>query len=599
MTKEKVDIVEEFVIKDKVLQQYIGSSETVVIPDGINVIGAGAFCKNKTLREIIMPDSVTCVENWAFSSCTALRKVAFSKRLRITGIYAFSGCTSLEDVELPQSLASVNYGAFKGCTSLKKVTISEGTKRISIGAFAKCTALREIEIPDSMKEIKRYAFSKCSNLKRVTFHTKKACRIDINSFYKTAEGLSFSWPNQTVYRKEMEDGFCVQGDCLKGYFGNAERIRIPEKVREIAPYAFSDNRCIKHVEVPGNVKAVGKSAFAFMQELLSIAFEGVTDLGESCFWASMKLEKLMLPSCLKTVGNDCFGNTHSLSDIDLSHTEAELLGRIAPMSKGLMRFRFPKKTRTIPFCAFYCCSALTDVVIPETVEEIAKNAFYSCKSLVTVIIPSGVKCLHLNVFDSCDALKEIVMQSRETEIAGRTDEFCTAAAHYADEPRIRQAVIFMGIQGSGKTYYYNWHFKGKFEHVNLDTLQTRKKERAFLENCINQGMDFVVDNTNPTREDREYYIRTAKQAGYRIIGYYFESKLRDCIDRNNQRSGKARIPEKAIAATSNKLEIPSWDEGFDELYYVEHHGSNVTLGSNPMLKRDWKAPSEVNERGEG
>jgi hypothetical protein len=47
-----------------------------------------------------------------------------------------------------------------------------------------------------------------------------------------------------------------------------------------------------------------------------------------------------------------------------------------------------------------------------------------------------------------------------------------------------------------------------------------------------------------------------------------QSKLQDCIGRNEQREGKARIPKKAIAFTSNKLEIPDYSEGFDELYFV-------------------------------
>ena len=67
-----------------------------------------------------------------------------------------------------------------------------------------------------------------------------------------------------------------------------------------------------------------------------------------------------------------------------------------------------------------------------------------------------------------------------------------------------------------------------------------------------------------------------------MIGYFFESKLQDCIRRNDLRTGKEKIPAKAIAATSNKLEIPSKDEGFDELYFVERSGSTV------MLKRDWR-----------
>ena len=57
--------------------------------------------------------------------------------------------------------------------------------------------------------------------------------------------------------------------------------------------------------------------------------------------------------------------------------------------------------------------------------------------------------------------------------------------------------------------------------------------------------------------------------GYRVVGYFMQSKLQECVARNNQREGKAKVPAKAIAATSNRLQIPSYQEGFDELYFVK------------------------------
>lgn len=148
--------------------------------------------------------------------------------------------------------------------------------------------------------------------------------------------------------------------------------------------------------------------------------------------------------------------------------------------------------------------------------------------------------------------------------------------------REKQAVIFMGIQGSGKSYYYGQQFAGKYVHINLDELHTRNKENLLLQSCIDKGLDFVIDNTNPTKAERAIYISMAKAAGYRVIGYFFESRLQDCIKRNEQRTGKAKIPAMSIAATSNKLEMPSRDEGFDELYFVGR------CGETDMIKKEWR-----------
>ena len=142
---------------------------------------------------------------------------------------------------------------------------------------------------------------------------------------------------------------------------------------------------------------------------------------------------------------------------------------------------------------------------------------------------------------------------------------------------MKTAVIMMGIQGSGKSEFCRRYLNNEFVRINLDTLRTRNKEKVLLQECIETGRDFVVDNTNPTRSDRARYIEPAKDAGYRVVGYFMESKVRDCIARNNLREGKERIPPQAIAATSNKLQLPSLEEGFDELYFVANDGEDMTV----------------------
>ena len=138
-------------------------------------------------------------------------------------------------------------------------------------------------------------------------------------------------------------------------------------------------------------------------------------------------------------------------------------------------------------------------------------------------------------------------------------------------------VIMMGLQGSGKSTFYAKHLAGDYVRVNLDTLKTRYREGLLIDECLREGKSFAVDNTNPTRADRARYISRAQENGYHVIGYFMESKIKDCIARNAQREGKARVPDNAIAATSNRLEIPSFEEGFGELYFVKNDGKSMII----------------------
>ena len=141
----------------------------------------------------------------------------------------------------------------------------------------------------------------------------------------------------------------------------------------------------------------------------------------------------------------------------------------------------------------------------------------------------------------------------------------------------KTVAILMGVQGSGKSTFYATALADRFVRVNLDTLKTRHRERLLIEECLTEGRSYAVDNTNPTRADRERYIPQAREAGYRIIGYWIQTKQDICLQRNALREGKARVPDVAIYATSRKFEEPSYDEDFDELYIVKNDGTLTEL----------------------
>jgi predicted kinase len=131
-----------------------------------------------------------------------------------------------------------------------------------------------------------------------------------------------------------------------------------------------------------------------------------------------------------------------------------------------------------------------------------------------------------------------------------------------------EAIIFVGIQASGKSTFYRERFFDTHLRINLDMLKTRYREQLILRACILAKQPFVVDNTNPSVEERARYIRSARAGGFRVVGYYFGSRVREALARNSDREGKERIPEKGILGTYKRLRVPSLEEGFELLNYV-------------------------------
>jgi predicted kinase len=130
-----------------------------------------------------------------------------------------------------------------------------------------------------------------------------------------------------------------------------------------------------------------------------------------------------------------------------------------------------------------------------------------------------------------------------------------------------EAIILIGIQGSGKTTFCE-RFFDTHVRISLDLVKTRNRERALLATCVRTGQKFVIDNTNLTVAERAVYVIAAKRAGFRVKAYFFEPSLRLALKRNAQRSGRAAIPVAGVIATLKRLQRPDLSEGFDDLYTV-------------------------------
>ncbi|KAB2929794.1 MAG: AAA family ATPase [Leptonema illini] len=131
-----------------------------------------------------------------------------------------------------------------------------------------------------------------------------------------------------------------------------------------------------------------------------------------------------------------------------------------------------------------------------------------------------------------------------------------------------EVVIFIGIQATGKTSFYQERYSRSHVHITLDMLKTRNRENILYQACLTAKQPVVVDNTNPGKEDRRRYIEPARLAGFRVAGCYFESKTNDALQRNERRDPDLFVPVRGLLGTRNRLVIPDYSEGFDELFYV-------------------------------
>ena len=137
-----------------------------------------------------------------------------------------------------------------------------------------------------------------------------------------------------------------------------------------------------------------------------------------------------------------------------------------------------------------------------------------------------------------------------------------------------QVAIFIGLQGAGKSTFYRTHLAATHLHISKDNFRhaknRNKRQQALLREALVQGTSAAIDNTNASIADRVPLLELAREFGAYIVAYYFAPELAACMKRNQTREGIARVPDIALYVTRNKLQPPSLDEGFDQVFYVRN-----------------------------
>jgi predicted kinase len=124
-----------------------------------------------------------------------------------------------------------------------------------------------------------------------------------------------------------------------------------------------------------------------------------------------------------------------------------------------------------------------------------------------------------------------------------------------------EILLFVGLQASGKTSFYRAHFAATHAHVSRDNFPNSRnpsrRQLVLIEEALRAGRPVVLDNTNPTPEDRAPVLALARTLGVPVVGYFFESQLADCKARNQGRQGIARVPDVALHATASGWTAPA------------------------------------------
>ena len=438
----------------------------ITIPDSVTSIDNSAFFGCSSLTSVTIPDSVTSIGEDAFYYCTSLTSVTIPNSVTSISDRAFRGCSSLTRITIPDSVTSIGSNAFNGCpieyasapafafgyigkNNLKTAIITSGDSIVE-KAFYGCDSLTSITIPDSVTSISNSAFYNCTSLKSITI-PDSVTGISNSAFencpieYASAPAFAFGY----IGKNNLKTAIITSGDSIDNSafkeITSLTIVTIGNGVKSIGYRTFFGCKSLISVTIPDSVTSIGDEAFQYCYSLTSITIsDSVTSIGDEAFSGCYKLVEVINKSNLNITkhssDNGAVGyyalnvKTDGQSDIVnkndyLFYTYGGinyLLGYVGNDTNLNLPENFNGENYEVYNCAFWPCTSLTSVTIPDSVTSIGNSAFWYCTSLTSVTIGNGVTSIGYIAFWACTSLTSITIGNSVTSIGNSAFSHCSS-----------------------------------------------------------------------------------------------------------------------------------------------------------------------------
>lgn len=405
------------------------------------------------IKTLTVEEGITSIYSWAFDECENLTSVSLPEGLLTIEGGAFGHCRSLTDIQIPDTVTTIGHQAFIFCDSLTEVTVPAGVHTIDFQPFGWCTNLQAIYVDPANPYF--------SNDEAGVLYDKDKTVL-IQAPAKLAGSYTIADTTQTVMQRAFIE--CIQ----------LTEVKIPGSVLDIEEEAFQGCYNMKSVSMAEGLVSVGNHAFAMCHALENVTFPStLTTLGERAFYMCHAFTEVRIHENMETVGDGAFAMSESLEFIHVAEDNPNYCNDVYGVlyskdmteliqAPGQMagQYRAEENTIAIKADAFYGCTNLTRLILPESVRSMGENAMQFCTALNEICFLGSAPYMGGGVFYQTAASAyypyenetwtDSVLQDYGGDIRWMAFGKCGDSAYWA----YGKANQELEITGAGSTYAY-------------------------------------------------------------------------------------------------------------------------------------------------
>ena len=267
-------------------------------------------------------------------------------------------------------------------------------------------------------------------------------------------------PENLVAGATFNDGVTLTWDELKSTDNGTKYGYNASKVTDntIGYRAFRDCTSLKKIVIPGNITDIDYYAFngcSNLENIFVMDENSTYHASNNCLIKTV--DKVLVAGCknsvipsdgsVTSIGYYAFYNCTSLTNITIpdSVTSIGMYAFYRCTSLVSVNFGEHSQVTEIEWHTFYGCTALTSISIPNSVVTIDRAAFYGCNSLAVVTIGNQVETIGNLAFMGCSNIKSISIPDSVTDIQDSAFAQCT---------NLTDVTIGRGVQKIGYEAFY-------------------------------------------------------------------------------------------------------------------------------------------------